>query len=273
MARPIGFCPQVRRARRPTRRTLRDFQVLQASDTSAAAAQSDVAPADLIADCPQTAWCFSVGALFLERSRSRPASIITPSTGSGSILNASDFGYTYETCPDIAFMCQLPSGYLLDGRYFSDHSAGSDVDLGTQTTFRMAGIGITILGGGPVSAFESTKLDNIELNFHAPLREGCTVFAGLRYLELTDRLQVDIDTPGISTTWYEENHMFGAQGGIDFDFFSPGSRAAIQRHPQGGHVRQHRQQPFQFRAGRQPHSNRAATPRLSAKSISPPPTS
>jgi hypothetical protein len=24
--------------------------------------------------------------------------------------------------------------------------------------------------------------------------------------------------------WYEENHMFGAQCGLDYDFFSPGSR-------------------------------------------------
>jgi hypothetical protein len=214
----------------PDTSIFRDFQVRQASDPSAAAERQTTAasvnPAapNLIADCPETAWCVSAGALFLERSRSRPESIITPSSGSGRILDASDFGYTYEACPDIAFMCQLPSGYLLDGRYFSDHSAGSDVDLGTQTTFRMAGIGITILGSGPVSAFESTKLDNIELNFHAPIREGCTVFTGIRYLELTDRLQVDIANPGITTTWYEENHMFGAQGGIDFDFFSPGSR-------------------------------------------------
>ena len=221
---PNWLLPATPPSATPDTSNLRDFQVLQASDTSAAAAQSDVAPADLTADCHETAWCVSAGALFLERSRSRPASILTPSTGPGSILNASDFGYTYEACPDISFMCQLPSGYLLDGRYFSDHSAGSDVDLGTLNTFRMAGIGITILGGGPVSAFESTKLDNAELNFHAPIREGCTFFAGLRYLELTDRLQVDIDTPGITTTWYEENHMFGAQGGIDFDFFSPGSR-------------------------------------------------
>ena len=121
-------------------------------------------------------------------------------------------------------MCQLPSGYLLDGRYFSDHSAGSDVDLGTQTTFRVAGIGVTILGGGPVSAFESTKLDNIELNFHAAIREGCTVFGGIRYLELTDQLEVDYTSSGIFTKWYEENHLAGAQGGIDFDFSSPGGR-------------------------------------------------
>ena len=183
--------------------------------------------------------------LYLERSRSRPAAIITPSSGPGTILDASEFGYTYEACPDISFMCQLPSGYLVDGRYFSDHSAGSSVDLGTLTTLRMAGIGITILGGGPVSAFESTKLDNIEFNFHVPVREGCTVFSGIRYLQLTDRLAVDLANSSLYTTWNEENHMCGA-GRHRLRFLQPRQPAAIQRHHQGGRLRQHRQQSFYF---------------------------
>jgi hypothetical protein len=203
----------------------RDFQVQPASDSAPAAdGQSSSMAGTVTSDSAETAWCVSVGALVLERSRSRPAAIITPSTGPGSILNASDFGYTYEACPDISFMCQLPSGYLVDGRYFSDHSAGSDFDLGNLTSFRMAGIGITILGGGPVFASESTKLDSAEINFHVPIHEGCTILGGFRYLELTDRLQVDLVNPSIFTRWYEENHMCGGQLGADIDFFSPGSR-------------------------------------------------
>jgi hypothetical protein len=203
----------------------RDFQVQPASDSAPAAdGQSSAAAGMVASDNAESAWCVSVGALILERSRSRPAAIITPTTGPGSILNASDFGYTYQACPDISFMCQLPSGYMVDGRYFSDHSAGSDFDLGNLTTFRMAGIGITILGGGPVSAFESTKLDSAEINFHVPIHEGCTILGGFRYLELTDRLQVDLVNSSIFTRWYEENHMCGGQLGADIDFFSPGSR-------------------------------------------------
>jgi hypothetical protein len=224
-ASPNWLLPVAEPSASPDASVFHDFQILQASDTSTVAESQSTAAPNLTADCPQTAWCVSFGALFLERSRSRPASIITPSTGNpGRVLDAADFGYSYDTCPDISFMCQLPSGYLVDGRYFSDHSAGSDVDLGTLTTFRIAGIGVTILGGGPVSAFESTKLDNAELNFHVPIREGCTVFGGFRYLELTDRLEVDFVNSSIFTRWNEENHMGGAQGGIDFDFFSPGSR-------------------------------------------------
>jgi hypothetical protein len=216
----------------PDTAMFRDFQVLQVSDTSAAAvspsssasANENTAAPNLQMCCPETAWCFSFGGLYLQRSRSRPATIITPPTGTpGRILEASDFSYSYDACPDFQFMCQLPSGYLLDGRFFSDHATGSDFDVGTLTTFRMAGIGITILGGGPVFATEETKLDNMELNFHVPVRAGCTVFTGLRYLELRDTLDVVLVNT-LHNRWDEENHMFGVQGGLDYDFFSPGSR-------------------------------------------------
>ena len=121
-------------------------------------------------------------------------------------------------------MYQMPSGYLVDGRYFSDHGAGSDNVIDNVTSFRMAGIGITILGGGTLLNTYTTKLDSAEINFHVPILEGCTVLAGFRYLQLMDHLEVDAVNPSIYTRWDEENHMCGGQTGIDLDFFSPGSR-------------------------------------------------
>jgi hypothetical protein len=88
----------------------------------------------------------------------------------------------------------------------------------------MAGIGITILGGGSLNNTYITNLDSAEINFHVPVHEGCTILAGFRYLQLIDHLEVDIVNPSIFTKWNEENHMCGGQTGIDLDFFSPGSR-------------------------------------------------
>ena len=171
-----------------------------------------------------SAWCVSFGALFLQRSRSRPAAVATPSSGPGSIVDASQFGFDFQPCPDVSFMYQLPSGYLVDARYFSDHGDGSDNVIDNVTSFRMAGIGITILGGGSLLNTYLTKLDGAEVNFHVPIHEGCTVFTGFRYLQLMDHFEVDAVNPSIYTKWDEENHMCGGQAGINLDFFSPGSR-------------------------------------------------
>lgn len=168
-------------------------------------------------------WYFSGGAVFLGRSRPDPAPMFTTNTGPGTIISASDFGFGWNAGPDLTLARSLDNGYLLEARYFNDLSASSSLVVDNVTTFRMAGIGVTILGGGSISGTYSTALDSSEFNVHAPLTDACTVLAGFRAIELQDRADFQIATPAIITDWHELNRMYGGQLGLDMALFSPGN--------------------------------------------------
>ncbi len=117
----------------------------------------------------------------------------------------------------------MDSGYLLEARYFNDLTASSSLVVDNVPTFRMAGIGVTILGGGSINGPYITALDSSEFNMHAPLTDNCTVLAGFRAIELQDRADFQIAAPGITTNWHELNRMYGGQLGLDMALFSHGN--------------------------------------------------
>lgn len=134
-------------------------------------------------------WYASAGAVFLGRSRPDPAPIVTTNIGPGTIISASDFGFGWNAGPDITVARSFDNGYLVEARYFNDLTASSSLVVDNVTTFRMAGIGVTILGGGSISGTYSTALDSSEFNLHAPLTEGCTALVGFRAGGSCDRAQ------------------------------------------------------------------------------------
>ena len=173
--------------------------------------------------CPTPSlWTASVGAVFLHRSRPDSSAIITPPTGTpGTVIDANAFGFGWDAGPDVSLTRLTEGGLMVEGRYFNDREADAEFGIPNITTFRAAGIGITILGGGPVNGFYTTKLDSTELNVHAPIHPRCTLLAGFRWVELHDALRINVATPATLMNWDDNNHLYGGQLGTNLAFTKP----------------------------------------------------
>jgi hypothetical protein len=167
-------------------------------------------------------WVASAGAVFLHRSRPDQAPIVTPPTGTpGVTIGGADFGFGWDVGPDVSLMRRTASGYIIEGRYFNNRDANASFNIPAITTFRVAGIGVTILGGGSINGFYTTKLDSTELNIHVPVHSRVTLLTGFRWVELHDALRLNIATPATFTNWDLNNHMYGGQFGANFALTRP----------------------------------------------------
>jgi hypothetical protein len=161
----------------------------------------------------------SAGAIFLHRSRPDSAAIVTPPTGTpGVVINGTDFGFDWNAGPDVTLTRRCSSGLIWEGRYFGDYSAEADARIPNITSFRAAGIGITILGGGSIDAFYQTQLNSSELNLHKPLTDRLTILGGFRWVEVEDKLRLNIASPATFLSWEEQNRLYGAQLGTRLAF-------------------------------------------------------
>jgi hypothetical protein len=180
-------------------------------------------------------WSVSTGAIFLHRSRPDPSPIITPPTPNpGSVVSASDFGFGWDAGPDVSILRRSASGLILEGRYFNDREAFAAYNIPSITTFRTAGIGVTILGGGSINSTYSTKLDSSEFNVHAPVNARCTLLAGFRWIELHDTLRSNLATPATFVLWDDNNHLYGGQFGTNILFTDPANPLRLNVALKGG---------------------------------------
>lgn len=164
-------------------------------------------------------WSVSAGSIFLHRSRPDTAAIVTPPTGTpGVVINGTDFGFDWNAGPDVSLTRRCSNGLIWEGRYFGDYSADANARIPNITSFRAAGIGITILGGGSLDAFYRTQLNSSELNLHKPVTDKITILGGFRWVEIEDRLRLNIASPVTFLSWEEQNRLYGAQLGTRLSF-------------------------------------------------------
>ena len=180
-------------------------------------------------------WSISGGAIWLHRSRPESAAIATPPTGTpGILINGTDFGFDWGSGMDFGIMHKGPRGFIREGRYFNSDDAEATHSIPSVTTFRMAGIGITILGGGSINSTYATSLDSTEFNLHKVVNDRLTFFSGFRAIELRDSLRANIATPATFARWTEENYMYGGQVGTNWALLDPQSPFRLNLSLKGG---------------------------------------
>jgi hypothetical protein len=209
---------------------LRDTQVYTLGESTALASATALSATDECTQCNFAApvvaptWSISAGGIWLHRSRPESAAIATPPTGTpGVTINGTDFGFDWGAGVDVGLMHRGKRGYIWEARYFNSNDADAAYNIPNITTFRIAGIGVTILGGGSLNSTYSTKLDSSELNLHKMLNDRVTIFSGFRWIELHDTLRVNMATPATFTRWDENNHMYGGQVGTNWALLDPNS--------------------------------------------------
>jgi hypothetical protein len=162
--------------------------------------------------------------VILHRSRPDSAVVATPPTGTpGVLINASDLNdFGWDNGVDATIGRRMDNGLIVEGRFFNDESAEAHSDIPAVTTFRIAGIGVTILGGGALHNTYTTDLSSGEINVGTCVTPGCTFFTGFRWIELHDQLNVALAGTGLNiSTWDENNHMYGGQIGTNILFTNP----------------------------------------------------
>jgi hypothetical protein len=169
-------------------------------------------------------WNFYAGAMIMQRSRPSSAAIATTPNPPPlfPIVNANQFHFGWETGPELVVQRWFDGGWGVEGRYFNNRGAEANNFLPTITTFRTAGIGVTILGGGSLATNYKTDLDSFELNVLKQITPGISVLAGFRTMNVRDHVHMNIATPVTFVDWDVHNKMYGGQIGVNLGFTTPG---------------------------------------------------
>lgn len=168
--------------------------------------------------CPR--WSARIGTLLLARTNPEASQLMFNFGSNAPVLGASGFSFPMTAAVDVA-ATRYGESAAVGFRYFG-------VNQGTATlgpAAIAAGAIVPIPGVSPLpgpasmsSSFGST-VQSAEVNVGRPLRSGMTLLAGVRYLELRDRLSIDAHLgPGNGAADFEfatRNNLFGVQVGAE----------------------------------------------------------
>ena len=179
-------------------------------------------PAYCVSDCA-TGFNFYVGAMVMHRSRPESAAIMTPPTGTpGVLVDAGFFTFDLSTGAEFVGQWRTPGGLILEGRYFTGPAATATHLVPAVTSFRTAGIGVTILGGGSINSTYSSRLSNNgEGNIGKQIMPGLALLAGVRTLHFNDTFRGNIATAVTYVQWTDDNNLVGGQIGLRMTLIAP----------------------------------------------------
>lgn len=163
-----------------------------------------------------TPYCYgSAGVVILHRSRPDSGIVVgnNPFTGV-SISDASDFRFGWNAGPDVTIGYRYDCCDAIEGRFFDDDGVQDSNTFRTPSGF--IGAGFT----GPANTlFEgqyTTQLYSSELNWRHTLNDQLDFLAGFRWIELSDEMDYRINGTVAEGDYKYRNHLYGAQGGLDW---------------------------------------------------------
>lgn len=174
-------------------------------------------------DCAPV-WRGRVGAAILDRSKPEDDVIARPLGGLLEVSAGGDFDFGWSGGVDVYLAREISPGLGVEVRFFNvDFDAGYDYgDTGNLE------IGHTTVSNlFDVDGAYSSKLYSTEVNLRLPTSERVTWLTGFRWLELSERLNYDIDLLSLVNNdfnWNTNNHLYGGQFGVDlqlWDLTSP----------------------------------------------------
>lgn len=168
-------------------------------------------------------WSVYIGGMYLSRSRPDSAAIITTNPGPATLLDANAFDFNWKTNPEFILQRRFDGGWTVEGRYFQTGTLNANNGVPGVTTFRLSGIGVTVLGGGDLTNTYESNLKSAELNVYKQLTPGFAVLAGFRSFRFDDHLHIGLVGTGLNLSdWNDGNRMNGGQIGLSLTLTSPG---------------------------------------------------
>lgn len=196
------------------------------TESPASAATPEAACPELIEACDGPRWTVYSDALFLHRSRSDRAALVTDSFAPGGnvLLNGADFSFDTEAGFRVGLIRHnvLGTAWDLEGLYFGidgwKGTMGPVYSANGAATQFVNPLGNTVTPADVWASYRS-ELHNVEVNGRRPIRDWLSVLAGFRYLELNEGLTMFQDIgPGTNLARVAvdaTNHLAGFQLGLD----------------------------------------------------------
>lgn len=172
-------------------------------------------------------WTVRVGAVILDRSKPENDVIAREAGGLLTVSAGGDFDFDWAGGVDVYVARQPYNGFGFDFRYFNLDSNAAfsyddtiDLDIGHNSVINLF----------DVDSRYGSKLDSSEINLRMPSSSRTTWLAGFRWLELSERLNYDIDLLSLVDNdfrWNTDNNLYGGQGGVDLQLWDLESPLAI----------------------------------------------
>lgn len=172
-------------------------------------------------------WTVRVGAVILDRSKPENDVIAREAGGLLTVSAGGDFDFGWSSGVDVYVARQPYNGFGFDFRFFNLDSGASfgydetiDLDIGHDSVINLF----------DVDSRYGSKLDSSEINLRMPSSSRTTWLAGFRWLELSERLNYDIDLLSLVDNdfrWNTDNNLYGGQGGVDLQLWDLESPLAI----------------------------------------------
>lgn len=163
------------------------------------------------------------GALAIKREQIGNSTIATPPTGTpGVLISGANFEPKWDNSPEAILRYRLGGGWSVEGRYFNSKPDASTYVVPAVTTFRISGIGVTILGGGSIDSSYKSDLQSREANLVKEVIPGVSALIGYRDFDFHENLQNLLGGTGLNLgSWDESNKLRGVQVGAKLSFWAP----------------------------------------------------
>lgn len=156
-------------------------------------------------------WTIRAGAVFFRREAGSDIPIVT---GTPSYSTADlDFGYQGGPAVSVIRHGFLNTCWDLEVNYFGVYSDATATTLDVDSL--NATPPILVIGAVPAATVYDSNLHSTEINLRRRWNDWLTVLGGFRWIELSDDLTTDVDTGFAMFGTDVNNHLYGAQIGVD----------------------------------------------------------
>lgn len=166
----------------------------------------------------QPLWSMTADALFLERSDPGAAVLALNTVNPVENLDASDFGFKYQSGFDVSLSRRIGCDHSIELRYFGVDDWNSTVYQTTTPDELLrvnAAVPIFTFTGDAIAADYTSQLHNVEFNGRHQLADWLQVLVGFRYAELDEHVSASLvnSAAPFSYNAATQNRLYGGQLG------------------------------------------------------------
>jgi hypothetical protein len=180
-----------------------------------------VAACDDCCDTIGPRWTLTADGIFMQRVGGRNIPLIRETGNNQVLATTNDLNYETAIGPRVSLMYTGPCGNSLEFNYFylDDMNASVSASASNGVYFSMPNITVAAGANVPMQFDYASRLQNAELNLRSSWSDVVTVLAGVRWLEMEERMTGATIPVGGAPLYFGAtntvNHLYGAQIGTD----------------------------------------------------------
>ncbi len=173
---------------------------------------------DDYARCDTNPWRMTAGAVFLQRSRPRSATLVEDGTTGQELVNTADFDLGVGVGPRVELARRIGSAWEIEFTFFSVEDWSASRSLEDDGNLRMP-----MVSDDPddffdtASATYTSRLYSNEWNLKRRCFDRLALLAGFRWVEVHEQCSAEAHSNDLDGTLHgtANNHMYGFQLGLD----------------------------------------------------------